>query len=325
MLLKLHAEGEAVREVQRMLNFLGFRYRRGNRYEPLKEDGKFGPITESVVIDFQRSQGLLRDGIIGPITFAHLEKEYSIRVLELTAPEVDPGSGFDGQYHLKAVYTDPYDRSYARVSLRQDVAKVYRQLRQEVLSQGGILPSSGAIRSLWARVTSSRSATSFHYLGRAFDLFVYAGMVEPEKDPFVIVGDRDDPRYFRVYARCKEDWPVHEADAPAVVALPPERELDNIYTYGDRSGKRNKAVRGHFLDLTALFKKYGFERIAPRRSFFDKGSMMGAEWWHFQYEEGLIPGVSTFGNELKKLYTKKTLRKSRPWKFRHFVFGEEWN
>ena len=325
MILKLHDEGDAVKEVQQMLNFLGFRYRKGNRYKPLVEDGKFGPKTESVVIDFQRSQGLLRDGIVGPITFAHLEKEYSIRVLELTAPGVDPGSGFEGQYFLKVVYADPYDQSYTRVSLRQDVAKVYEKIRAKVLSHGGILPSSGTIRSLWAQVTSSRSATSFHYLGRAFDLFVYGGMVEPEKDPFVIVKDEADPRYFRVYARCKEDWPVNEADMPSTIELPPKRELKNIYTYADRTGKRNKPVTDHFLDLTSLFTQHGFERIAPRRSFFDHGSMMGAEWWHFQYEEGLIPEVSTFGGELKKLYTKKTLKKSKPWKYRHFVFGKEWN
>ena len=34
----------------------------------VKADGWFGPITEAAVKDYQRSKGLVPDGIVGPIT-----------------------------------------------------------------------------------------------------------------------------------------------------------------------------------------------------------------------------------------------------------------
>lgn len=81
------------------------------------------------------------------------------------------------------------------------------QVRTEVLAQGGIITSSGAVRSLTATVTSSRSPISFHYVGRALDLMIYSGMVNPDTDPYVITEDGN--RYHRVWARCKTDWEVN--------------------------------------------------------------------------------------------------------------------
>ena len=57
-LLKIGSRGEAVRQVQRALH--------------LMDDGIFGVLTREAVIDFQRRNGLLADGIVGPATLMKL-------------------------------------------------------------------------------------------------------------------------------------------------------------------------------------------------------------------------------------------------------------
>lgn len=52
-------EREAVRHLQQHLQ--------------LAADGRFGPVTESTVIAYQRSRGLVADGIVGRLTWARLE------------------------------------------------------------------------------------------------------------------------------------------------------------------------------------------------------------------------------------------------------------
>jgi hypothetical protein len=83
-------------------------------------------------------------------------------------------------------------------------------------------------------------------------------------------------------------------------------------------------VDGHFVDLTALFNEHGFKSIRARRRFEEGASMMGAEWWHFQYEKGLIEAASTFGSELLKVYSKTTLEGTPPWEHRDRIFGINW-
>ena len=58
--LRLNASGADVTLLQEKLHSLGF--------NPGKIDGDFGPGTEAAVIAFQRSEGLLADGLVGPAT-----------------------------------------------------------------------------------------------------------------------------------------------------------------------------------------------------------------------------------------------------------------
>jgi hypothetical protein len=58
------------------------------------------------------------------------------------------------------------------------------RVREKVIDAGGKLTSSGARRSLRAEVGAARSATSFHYTGRALDLFVGSGMENRSRDPY---------------------------------------------------------------------------------------------------------------------------------------------
>jgi len=173
-----------------------------------------------------------------------------------------------------------------------------------VVDAGGKLTSSGARRSLGATVGASRSAISFHYTGRALDLFVGSGMENRGRDPFVIAADGD--RYWRVFVRAEGGEPM---------------EIEAV-TYGSRN--RGRLISGRFIDLTALFKAEGFERIRARPSFFTGGTWLGAEWWHFQYENGLEKGNSTFGGELLKAYTENQVRPTPPWQFRARIFGINW-
>jgi len=60
------SSGQAVEEAQYLL------VRRLILEDPSQIDGAFGPVTDQAVRDFQRSSGLVVDGIVGPNTWAAL-------------------------------------------------------------------------------------------------------------------------------------------------------------------------------------------------------------------------------------------------------------
>ncbi len=295
-MLEVGDRGEDVRTLQESLTLLGYR--------PGPVDGVFGTKTEDAVIEFQDAEGIYSDGIVGPQTQAMLEQALREWVTEQHSPGVESVDANPERLPFVRVPADAYRNGYNRFFLRKDVADAYMHVRDAVVAAGGKLTSSGARRSLTANVSPSRSATSFHYTGRALDLFVGSGMERPRSDPYVVAPDGD--RLWRVYAR---------ASGGELMKL-------DVVTYGNR--KRTRTVEGNFIDLTALFKKHGFERIRARKSFFTGGTWLGAEWWHFQYERGLEEGVSTFGGELLKVYSEETLRDTPPWRFRDRVFGRNW-
>lgn len=295
MHLKENSRGEDVKTVQEILKQLV--------YKPGPIDGWYGEKTERAVIQFQEDNSLYADGIVGPNTWKGLHQALKIHIEEQYSPQVDGDHHGDLMNWVRAP-ADPYRDGYDRFFLREDVAEAYMRVRERVVEAGGKLTSSGARRSLNASVNASRSATSFHYTGRALDLFVGSGMENRARDPFVIASDGD--RFWRVFARADGGEPM---------------EIDAV-TYGSRN--RGAMVSGRFLDLTALFEAEEFKRIRARRSFFTGGTWLGAEWWHFQYEAGLEKGVSTFGGQLFKVYTEDQVRSTPPWQFRSRIFGVDW-
>jgi len=64
MSLKLDSSGADVKVLQEKLLAAGF--------NPGATDGEFGPGTEAAVIAFQKSEGLVADGVVGPATAARL-------------------------------------------------------------------------------------------------------------------------------------------------------------------------------------------------------------------------------------------------------------
>lgn len=317
---------EDVAAIQDMLRRLGYRVETGPMAAPafseLVVDGIFGADTEAVVMAFQEDEGVMADGIVGPQTMATIEESFARREIELSSPGADsivmgerdepdqPLGPRLERFHLQRVEADAYEEGYTRIGLRQDVAGAFAEVRRIVNDHGGIITSSGGIRSLTANVSSNRSATSMHYVGRAFDLFIYAGMVDPAKDPYV-VAKTDTERRWRVYARCRKKG-----------KLAKDMTVERVVSYQRREGELT--VKGRFLDLTALLDEHGFKPISARRNFERGGSMMGAEWWHFQSETGLVRRVSTFGSELLRLYTPSTLERTPPWRYRDRVFGVSW-
>ncbi|MCL2827215.1 MAG: peptidoglycan-binding protein [Oscillospiraceae bacterium] len=81
-LIRIGATGQNVRIIQEYLNVIGQRY---PNIPPLAVDGIFGTRTESSVIAFQREFGLVPDGIVGPITWGEIMRQYE-RVLTPAPP-----------------------------------------------------------------------------------------------------------------------------------------------------------------------------------------------------------------------------------------------
>lgn len=294
-MIKSGSKGERVKSLQEALDKLG--------YKVGKIDGIFGNKSEKAVVEFQEDHNLYADGVVSENTERALRKALEVELDEQILP-FSTHNADDKLMEWTRVPADKYRDGYDRFFLREDAAKAYLNVREKLSEAGGVLTSSGARRSLNAHVSSSRSATSFHYTGLALDLFVGSGMENTRSNPFIIVSEGD--RYWRVFVKAEGGT---------------EMELDAI-TYGSR--KSPKSVTGKFVDVTGLFEREGFKRIRARRSFLTGGTWLGAEWWHFQYEKGLQKGISTFGDALLKVYTEKQLRDTPPWKYRNRVFGVNW-
>jgi hypothetical protein len=192
------------------------------------------------------------------------------------------------------------------LSIKQSVEDAVAEIR----ALGGVATSSGGLRDLGAPVTTARSGTSFHYTGRAIDLYQYAGMFDPATDPYLVTGDPDIGTW-RIFARTT-DVNVSESTlvalkkknvVPAPEGVPEPVKLEEV------------EVTGRFFDLTAVFAKHGLKRIPARDGFMtnvNAREYQSAEWWHFQQEDGLVPGKTTFGSLLLQVYTSAQLKNTGP-------------
>jgi len=252
------------------------------------------------------------DGIAGPVTWRAIDDVCEGKLNQQVMPDKPTAT-------WKTVkWTTSYHDGYNRFTLRTDVADVFEERILKPMQEAeALMTSSGSKRSLTAGVGANQSATSFHYLCTAFDLYVYSGMVNPHTDPFVITIDERNPRYWNVWARVKNK------DAGRYVVL-------DAVTY-EKSGDGKYAqkvvrVTDYFLNFTELAAEAGFQRIPRRPAFLDpvKKSNGAAEWWHFQYEADLVHGVTTYGSQLLRVYSQKDLLNTPPWKYRDLKFGTQW-
>lgn len=99
MILKLGSRGNEVKALQEKLN--------------LKADGIFGPITEEAVKDFQRSNGLEVDGIVGANTLSKLNlsvNKRNIKELIVHCSATPEGKDYSvdtiRQWHLQRGFSD---------------------------------------------------------------------------------------------------------------------------------------------------------------------------------------------------------------------------
>lgn len=300
-------------------------------YNPGPVDGIFGQMVEDAVCKLQKDNNIFEDGIFGE----HTAEIYNgllfsvgkkvLPVLKISNLKIDfkkPDSSTrqsEGTFSWKKCKADKFeDRGgYSRTTLRADTAEAYNALYGEVHALGGIITSAGGRRSLASKASPSRSKKSMHYVGRAFDMALPTGMRDVDTDPFLI--ERDTGRKWTVWCRT-EDPSVPTVDIKACWVTSKKNVKGKRYT---QIKSKNISVRA--FNFTEVAKKHGFNRISARRSFFNGGSYGGAEWWHFQWETGLSKGVTTFGEELLKCYTREEAEKFVYWNsVRNSVFGISW-
>lgn len=302
MLLRIGSKGAEVRELQTRLVAAGF---------PCDIDGAYGPGTAAAVEDFQDSADLLEDGVAGKDTQAALAKKLGLAAPAPEAPRVIAAPS-ERMRSVRCLANVMGTNSLFALNLREDAAKDWLAAQLEVTALGGGITTAGGFRALSAGGGKAQSATSLHYVGIAHDLAMGSGMQSVHNPYIVVYGAK--PREWRVFMRC---------------AGGTEMALDAVLcsTVKGRTYLRTEKVTGKFIDFTALMAKHGFHPIRGRKSFFQGKSYSGAEWWHFQYERALTPGVSTFGGELLKVYRESEIRA----KFRGdwdavkgYVWQEDW-
>lgn len=212
-----------------------------------------------------------------------------------------------GSYNIRKVDADRvtgYLEGYNSFRLREDAADYYEGLLNEMHSYGGVITSSGSLRSLSANVSAGRSSKSMHYTGIAFDLYIQSGMKNPKIDPFIVTQDGSK---FRVYCRASRGE---------------DKVLEAIKWRGGRITTETTEAR--VIDFTEMAANYGFKNIGPR-SCFPKNYLC-AEWWHFQNEWVVTPFFSQFGIEVLKLnsISLSQLHRSSLWQNRKKIFQRGW-
>lgn len=235
---------------------------------------------------FQKKNKLQSDGILGPQTLWKLQYEPVISSKKLT---------------FKKLKVDNYKDSYNSFLVRSDVYENLSKIYKKIKYLNAIFPSSGGFRSLNAKVSKGRSATSFHYSGLAIDIYIWSALQDPQNDPLVLVlkGNR-----FEVYLRTSNEK----------VRL----KTLNVSIIKDKLIKTE--VNDRFYSLTNLMKNYGFTGIDIYEKFFrnPKKNYLYSEWWHFQNNTVLVDSLSLFGIELLKVYTEKEIKPV--YKYRKSIF-----
>jgi hypothetical protein len=187
----------------------------------------------------------------------------------------------------------------------------------EIRGAGAIITSSGGLRDLGAKANGSRSTTSFHYTGRAIDLYMYSGMNDPNTDPYIIKSDPDLGTW-RVLAR------TSDATVPDSTHVAIKKKFAKSDKFPEPVTVFEVETTGKFIDLTALMLKHGFKRIPARDDFMldpKAREYTAAEWWHFQQENGLVPGTTTFGSLLRQVHTEAELKGTGPGNLSHTVWN----
>jgi len=319
LLRKGHSNDKAaVKTLQAGLAYFGF--------HPGAADGIFGQKTEDAIEAWQTKVGLYPDGVFGDGSMAAWNDycdakgtgHYKFGNPSVAADPVEAPDTDKLAWVTCPATPMPNGHGYKNLTLRSDAADAYKQLHAEVVALGGYVTTAGGRRGLGGKANASRSKKSFHYTGRAFDLATYSGLGNPATDPFIV--ERDGDRRWQVWVKVT-DPSVPEITLHASVAKSVKRANGTRYT-------QLSVVEwtGRALNFTTMAALHGFEPIRGRKSFFEGGSYMGAEWWHFSWVTGLVKGQTTFGEELLKVYTLAECKAFAYWdEAKDAVFGVSWN
>jgi hypothetical protein len=296
-------------------------------YAPGAADGVFGQKTEDALEAWQQAMDLYPDGVFGKGSLAvwntACQQKNRPEFLFPAAPAAaDPPK--KGDLGWNSVPADPLKGGYSNLVLRADTAQAYKTVLAEVHRLGGLLTTAGGKRGLSSQAGPARSTKSFHYTGRALDLALPTGMQNLSTDAYIVVREGDS-RKFTVWAK------VLNEKAPGAATVP-EVSLTACTVTSKKNAEgqtRTQLVytpwKGKAFNLTALFANNGFVPISGRKDFFAGGSYSGAEWWHFQWVQGLVEGETTFGAELLRVYSLEECKAFIYWEeAKDAVYGVSW-
>lgn len=208
--------------------------------------------------------------------------------------EADARAAFVG---LTGVPADRWGGGFNNFRVRTDLKDPYLSAYEQVKALGGVLTSSGGLRDLSAPVTPGRSRTSLHYTGRAIDLYIYTGM-QGAGDRYMVTrdGGTDANPEWKV-------WCVSEGADPSSplydASLIQEGEIEYL-VWKKGTGTVSAKRTARYFCLSDVLVRHGWQRIPARKDW--RTSYTSLEWWHFQHPQGLVKGVSKFGDELRAVW-----------------------
>jgi hypothetical protein len=227
-------------------------------------------------------------------------------------------------FGVKIVPADPFENKKLKLKGLKDfyiaaasearVLDVFAAIR----AKGGKVTSSGGQRDLNASVTKARGKTSLHYPAIALDLYMFSGMIDTERDQYIVTADPQPDGSIKTWTVfCKTEDPsvpeiTLQAQLMVNISRPPGVKAEDV-----RQPCRllpPKEVTGRFFNLTELFLAGGFTRISAKSGFTDDPKCRdyeAAEWWHFQDETDLVVGKTTLRQALSRVYTTKQIESSK--------------
>jgi TolB protein len=152
---------------------------------------------------------------------------------------------------------------------------------------------------------------SWHKAGRALDLALEY-KVDGRDQLLQVREDLGDNTYWRLYLRtARQDGtqgePLKEQPWLYWWHIVPSEEPEAY----DAGGKRLPIPAGYYVDLTALAKRHGWERIAAYAIAGDyhwSSDSNGTEYWHYEHTDGL-----TWWQAMQQLYPAETLEANVGW------------
>lgn len=155
--------------------------------------------------------------------------------------------------------------------------------------------------------TETKNISYLQRVGMQINLNKYAGLNidgNIDTDEYLISQDKEtfsnDFYKFNVWARVYSTLDEHES---GISVYDGELEvIDITKTYQKNAKPELKMTRGRFINLTEIFKKYGFYGVYGNPSFYLKSDTSKSNWWIFENHNGLIKNKTTYGDLLSKTY-----------------------
>jgi TolB protein len=254
----------------------------------------------------------------GRLTWHSAPLEFGVRVADLT------DSGPSPLYVEQAVRNDdPAAEPYSMVRqndiktgtpwLADTVDDSFAAWRQRMRAEVGydfLSELSDALRDVGAYTETSQYA-SWHKSGRAIDtLFDYH--IDGQLLHEIVREDYSGETYWRIYLRC--------VDQSGACGRPVTGNPWN-YSYRARveiapgqGGTERANLSGYYLDMTALSREYGWDRISSYddAEFGWTWNFLAFEYWHIQKRYETNNAVNWYG-AMREVYPQKTLDRFFTW------------